>query len=375
MAPPSLNTRVDRPNNNALLVLFAALSALGLYTMRISPVLNDLPVGFLDVVETGVLPNSMSLKKDYTGIKLVDETLALLVGAFVYGPTIWNEPFYWQQIHFLSQITALIAIMNVEACRERNRGSWLKYTAVYSFLYQNIGGAVIVPIWMILFHRISGPKSYFQTGRAVPLPYARSILPGTIILYLIPTIALFVPGKSLATLQNLLAFWQFTPVLVNIPLWFAALSASSATGSKSKTADLPHLKILYAFLFTFCVGAHWYTIRGISTSTNPAVSFASVFVPSTYTWNKSMDWGVLYIFQWDWIVCGLMNILPAWIAVCDVLRLQKGGATLENWLEGFIMVMTLTIGGGPGAALAAVWFWREQKLATLEGGVKAKKAQ
>jgi hypothetical protein len=122
----SLTVSAGRANNNALLAAFAALSGLGLYTMRILPAMNNLPVGFMDVSKTGVLPNGVPLKKDFTGIRHLDEGLAFLVSAFVYGPTRWNETFYWQQIHFLLQITVLIAIMNVEACRERNQRSWLK---------------------------------------------------------------------------------------------------------------------------------------------------------------------------------------------------------------------------------------------------------
>ena len=124
MAP--LTARAGRPGNNALLVFFAVISALGLYTIRISPAMNDIPRGFLETVHGDVLSNGVLIKKNFTGIKMLDEGISFLVIAFLYGPTTWNEPFYWQQFHFLFQITSLIAIMNVEACRERNQGSWLK---------------------------------------------------------------------------------------------------------------------------------------------------------------------------------------------------------------------------------------------------------
>jgi hypothetical protein len=135
---------------------------------------------------------------------------------------------------------------------------------------------------------------------------------------------------------------------------------------KSTNADLAHLKFLYASLFTLSIGTHWYAIRGISISTNPSVSWASVFVPSNYTWAKSFDWGLLWIFQWDWVIWGLIMIIPAWVAVCDVKRLEQGHVTSENYMKGLLCIMMATIGGGPGAALTAVWFWREDKLAEIE---------
>jgi hypothetical protein len=240
-----------------------------------------------------------------------------------------------------------------------------------------VGGAVIIPIWSLLFHRISGSKSYFQADRAVPLRYAKAILPGALLFFVLPTIALFIPGTSLNALQAILAFWQFGPIFANIPLWLASYLQSSTkpTSGPSKNTDLPHLRALYAFLVALSVAVHWYTIYGISTSLDPDVTYAKVFVPSTYTWAKSLDWGVMYIFQWDWILCGLCNVIPAWVAVCDVQRVTKGKATLENLLEGFIIVTTITVGGGPGAALAAVWYWREEKLAAFEGGSGGKKVQ
>lgn len=94
--------------------------------MRISVIINDAPVGFNDILASGVHPNGVTIVKHYTGLKPVDEVIALLVSAFMPGAAGWNEAFYWQQFHFLVQISAIIAVLNVEACRERNQGSWLK---------------------------------------------------------------------------------------------------------------------------------------------------------------------------------------------------------------------------------------------------------
>jgi hypothetical protein len=129
LKPPTMapsTARAGRANNNALLILFAVISALGLYTLRIQSAMNDIPRGFLETVQGDVLSNGVPIKKNFTGIKMLDEGLSFLVIAFLYGPTKWNEPFYWQQFHFLFQITSLVAVMNVEACRKRNQGSWLK---------------------------------------------------------------------------------------------------------------------------------------------------------------------------------------------------------------------------------------------------------
>ena len=223
---------------------------------------------------------------------------------------------------------------------------------------------------------MSNPKSYYQSGREVPLSYARMILPGIVLFYVIPTFAIWLPtDKSLVTLQSVLAFWQFTPLLVNVPLWLVSLTGSAATTPKTKKADVFHLKILYAFSFFLSVAVHWYTIYGISMSPNPDVNFARVFIPSMYTWDRDIAWGLLWIFQWDWVIFALMYFIAAWVAVCDVQRVKKGEASLENVFESFLVIMTITVGGGPGAGLSAVWFWREGNLAAIEDASVAKKGQ
>lgn len=365
----TLASSAHRPNNATVLAIFAVFAVLGAWFMRIAPILNDVPIGFANIAETGILPNGMRIKNKFTGLKPLDDGLSFLVAAFIYGPTGWNEAFYWQQLHFLGQLPGLIAIMNVEACRERNQSSWLKYTAVYAVLYQNIGACFIIPIWWILYHRLSGNKSYFSKSRAVPLPYARLILPATIALYVFPTIAMFWPGKDLNTAQNIIAFWQVSPILVNVPLWIASpfvSSASTSTTSKTKSADLPYLKTIYGVFFITSVAVHWYTIYRISVSENPAVTYTSVWVPSTSDWKKDLDSGLLYIFQCDWFIVGLVHIIPAFIAVCDVHRLLHGTVTGGQTIKAGIVALFLTLVAGPGAALTAVWYWREEKLALIE---------
>ncbi|KAL6160254.1 hypothetical protein ACJQWK_09425 [Exserohilum turcicum] len=266
--------------------------------------------------------------------------------------------------------------MNVEACRVRNQSSWLKYTAFWAAIYQNIGGATIITIWWMLIHNMSSPKSYYQSGRTVPLPYARVILLGTILFYIIPTLAIWLPtSKSMDALQNILAFWQFTPLLVNIPLWLVYPTSSLTVTSKNKNSDIFHLRILYVFMFFFSIAVHWYTIYGISVSPHPDVTYARVFVPSTYTWKKDAAWGLLWIFQCDWVVMTVMCVIHSCVTVCDIQRVKKGEASLENIFESFLIIMTITIGGGPPAALSAVWYWREGHMAAIENASAAKKGQ
>jgi hypothetical protein len=93
--------------------------------MRIYPMLKGAPLNFRETVEGGTHPNGTPIENNFTGLGFLDQGLAFLVTAFLPGSAGWNEAYYWQQFHFLPQLTPFIAIMTVEACRERNQGSWL----------------------------------------------------------------------------------------------------------------------------------------------------------------------------------------------------------------------------------------------------------
>jgi hypothetical protein len=115
-----------RPYQTVLLLLFFVVAVAGIYYMRVIPVINDIPVDFLQTVESSILPNGVPVKKTFIGISVIDEGLSFLVSAFIGGAAGWNKSFFLLQVHFLISIGAQIAVMNVEACRERNRGRWLR---------------------------------------------------------------------------------------------------------------------------------------------------------------------------------------------------------------------------------------------------------
>jgi hypothetical protein len=241
-------------------------------------------------------------------------------------------------------------------------------TAVWAFLYQNISGACLIAIWMLLLHWMSGQNAYFQSGRTVPVQYARLILPSTLVIYLLPTLAMFYPGQSMDTLQSVIAFWQVAPVLVNIPLWFAApfVPPAPSTG-KSRSADLPHLKVLYYALFFISLTSHWYAVFMIMSSETPGVSLTRVFVPSPAHWLISADEGLLWIFQWDWSLMAVCYVLPAIIAAFDVQRfVPEVDTDSDRLFKAVYIVVALVALGGPGAALAAVWGFREEQMVVIE---------
>lgn len=262
---------------------------------------------------------------------------------------------------------------------EKKSSLTLPSTTPFAFIYQNIGSAVLGPLWMIILFKNSGPNTYFHSGRAVPVTYARLILPAVLILYFIPTVAIFVPGQSITSIQSVLAFWQVTPILVNVPFWFASffISSKPATGA-AKNADIPDLKILYNVLLIINIITHFIAVYKVAASENPIVSFQRVFIPDPAFWKTSMAEGIHWMFQWDWILDALVLIIPSIVAIFDVMRLIPDiddDSRSDKIFKAVYGTLALTVLGGPAAAMAGIWGWREEQMVVMEERAEKEKAK
>jgi hypothetical protein len=242
-----------------------------------------------------------------------------------------------------------------------------------------VGGAVIVPLWGLILLKDSGPNTYFHSGRAVPVTYARMILPTVLILYLIPTIAIFIPDQSITSVQSVVAFWQVVPVLVNVPFWIASFFVSSKPATRTaKNADIPHLKILYNTLLPINIITHFITVYKVASSENPIVSFQRVFIPDPAFWKTSMDEGLLWMFQWDWLLIALVFIIPSIVAVFDIMRLVPDiddDSRSDKIFKAVYGTLALTVLGGPAAAMAGIWGWREEQMVVMEERAEKEKGK
>jgi len=247
-------------------------------------------------------------------------------------------------------------------------------TALFALSYQTIGGAVIVPLYYLTYVLTSTSDTYYTSGRAVPLPYARGMLFSYVVGFLIPTLAMYTPGLSAETAQLLTFIWQPAPVFVNILLFISSLihpSTNTTKKTNNNPDDVKHLKRIYSFVALVCALSHVWTMHTCLTSKNPKLSLSYVFLPNRDLWTRSSAAGLHYIFQVDWWGCFAPTLLWCWITVYDVHRLLLGGnssaAQLLKWAV-YIVVLAVVI--GPGATLALVWNWREDRLVMIESGVR-----
>ncbi|KAI1348942.1 hypothetical protein F5Y01DRAFT_196496 [Xylaria sp. FL0043] len=370
-----------RPHNAVYVLVFAVSAAVAAWLMRIETGIMGVPVNFVEQVEARTYPDGTAMRTRYTGVEAVDAALLFLVAAFVAGPLGWDDGVRLQQIHFLVQFFGVIAVWNIEACRARHAWKLVSFTGLFVLFYQTIAGAAIIPLYYLAHVLTSASDAYYLTGRKVSLPYARGILLSIGIGYLLPTLAMYVPGLSKSTTEFLVFLWQPSPAFVNILLFASSLllsdtttTPSSGSGKNAKgSPDVKHLKRAYTAAALVCGINNLATLYVCATAgkTNPQLSFSYVFLPQRASWMESTTAGLHYIFQIDWWGCFVPTLLWAWIAVYDVHRLLLGGgagvAQLVKWA---VYIVGLTLVLGPGGMLAVVWSWREDRLVMIESGVR-----
>lgn len=214
------------------------------------------------------------------------------------------------------------------------------------------------------------------------LPYARGLLLSIGVGYLLPTLAMYVPGLDASTAQFLIFLWQPSPAFVNILLYISSLvftssssSSSSPSSASSPPADVKHLKRVYLAAGVVCAVNHLATLYVCATSPDPRLGLGYVFLPDRDLWARSTTAGLHYIFQVDEWGCFVPTLLWAWVAVWDVHRVLLGGrgaaaaaaAQLAKWA---LYIVGLSAVLGPGAMLAVVWSWREDRMLLIESGVR-----
>ncbi|PSR80072.1 hypothetical protein BD289DRAFT_441501 [Coniella lustricola] len=381
-------------------LVFTGLGGLGLWCMRIEPAIHGVPLDFEQHVQAARLSDGSRLRTTYTGLAPVDQTLSFLVLAFADGAFGFDPAVKLQHLHFLLNFFSLICIWNVEAYRLQNSNKSIRFPGTWAIFYQTIAGAAVVPLYYAawFFPSSSAASSSTTTSKSardkesleVPLTKAKAILPSAIIFYLIPTLTMYLIFQNNTTTaawtkQGLIAYWQFSPIFVSAAIPLISQLVSSRASRHLSTDH--HLKRIYTVAFGLSALAHFYVFfvcytttqsnRGANSSNShgdptvaaaPPLTLYRVFVPDRTLWRESLTGGLHYIFQCDWWVIYAASLLWSCVVATDVqcnaankTHGQKDRSSEARLLAAnLVKIVGLAALFGPGAALAAVWWWKEE---------------
>jgi hypothetical protein len=323
------------------------------------------------------------VRTTYTGIEAVDSSVKFLDIAFMNAVAGWDQAFLPFGAYFLVSFFAIVSVWAVESCRSRS--SWLvRLTPVYALFYQTVGGAIIIPIYYLAWLWETSDNAYWTKPRQVPLSYARAILPAVLVGFLLPTILLYLPysAPDMWTTQAMIILWQPSPWFVDILTWTLSKlfsdksTAHSTVTTGTRAADLSFLRNIYAAAILVTTSMHFWIVYLCTFSPNPEHSFRRLFLhPTGYRpVEMSLAQGLHAIFQADFWIIFAASVAWAYLAVLD---LQRVGIAKNTSLVGMAVSMMLgSLVIGPGAVVAAVWWWREGRMAEaeerIEKGVKAR---
>ncbi|PVH90855.1 FAD/NAD(P)-binding domain-containing protein [Periconia macrospinosa] len=357
-----------------ILVVFIFFAWLGLRLLFGAGTRNGTWSLVAEILNSGTFADfDIPLKGAFIGYPAVDRKLRTMVVIFFPAITgLWSTAQRLQSIYFLASFLPLIAIFTIEGYRKRNSWSLLQSPTLWACLYQLFGVAVIAPLYYLASVFTSrNPTYYIPTTRAVPITVGKALLPALLLGYAVPTILMFLPYGDTATTQSMIAFWQPAPIYVVILI--ESLSRLIGLGERKKTQspldsyknyDMPLLNNIYRVTFAISACAHIATIIICMKSTQ--VSLTSVLIPQKiFTPVGTMAEGVFIFLQNDFLSCFLATFVWGIISSWDLYRVGMSNVSL---LKSFGMMMAGLFLVGPGAAMAATWYWREQIMSRTRFG-------
>ena len=239
-------------------------------------------------------------------------------------------------------------------------------TSIWAVFYQTVGGAVVIPLWYLLFFRSSaGESSWTPASRQVDTSYAKALLPSLVLGYLLPTVAMYIPfpDPGLYIHQALIASWQLSPLYVNILLvgisTFIRKDEPAVNINKSQTS-LKYLHRVYIINFAVSAAVHIITMVLCISAKVPQVNFVHSLIRLPAADRLTMLGSLHYIFQVDGLIILGSALAAAWGVMWDLKHLGKADISTG---EIAIQMAVATILFGPAATVSGVWLLREHMLA------------
>ncbi|KAG0158292.1 hypothetical protein PDIDSM_5805 [Penicillium digitatum] len=310
------------------------------------------------------------LRRVYTGVGPVDLVLKVLVTMFLPAVSDFSTPEQpLQFLYFLAWTMPIFAIWTVEGFRPRNKWTLLGTPSLWAVLYQLHGFGLIAPLYVSSSTYISSGIAYFSPStRSLPESTARAVLPALMLGFVVPTIMLFLPlADALNMRQVFIALWQPAPVYVVIlTRMFSCVFKSTGSSSPAKNdgaaaqtksnRDIPYLQTLFAVAggisacFHVALLLSWAALgtKFITKACIPSEAFPQV---------AKIANGVFIFFQNDFLLATTATLLWCLASVWDLYRI---GVSNVSWQVALASLILGSFAIGPGATVAAVWYWREE---------------
>jgi len=203
-------------------------------------------------------------------------------------------------------------------------------------------------------------------NRLTQIGRVKSIVPSVTLAYIVPAATMMtIPGLANRQWINGI-FWQLFPLYTAIiQRLFDLVLTDPTTESRisNPLADLIYLRWTYGFSFALASGVNVYA-RLASPVSLIQLFFQGLGNPSAQI---TLAVGTAKFLRYDQI--NAFGAATLWILL-SFWDLKRAGKVRVNWLAVITVYIALVVAFGPGAAMVAMWAWREESLA--HGGVQLK---
>ncbi|KAI9172673.1 FAD-dependent monooxygenase adrH [Paramyrothecium foliicola] len=308
----------------------------------------------------------------------VFNNIVAVLAALVRDPNPSGKVHLW---NFFPQLISPLLIYNIEGSRRAHLAGPLSLPSLFSVGMQLNGIGRIAPLYAILsaFSSADSPAA-----RAVPLEFARSLIPAVTLGFLIPTVMSLLPNPNIGALNAWHGLWQFAPPFFNVlsniisrtlrryesiqpnkPSEKHQSPENTRSAERYRTDDIPLLKTVYTFAFAVQATAH---ITSIAYAWHhPDVSLASTFFelpnPFRTEWNLPTLYDKLATFlKYDMILAVAAIVGSNLYSVWNLRSL--GYIKTGEAVRAAVGIIVGQFAVGSGATWAGLWYWREEKLAS-----------
>lgn len=297
----------------------------------------------------------------FFGIPILDNVLSKLVSLFTPAITGLDPIGRLQGIAFLGDMVPIQTIWLIESIRRGNltTTSYLLHTLL-SASYQVKGLGFIAPIYYFL-HYVQSPLSMYAApdNRLTNIASAKVIIPTIATSFILPSVAMFAaPGIANRQWINGVFFQPFPlyAALVHRLLVKTVKDTTQVDRIENVTADMKWLRLAYGFATATAAAAYLYV-----TLKSP-VSLTEVFFKSLSNPSEALPLitGAAKVFRYDQIAASTAGAIWVMLSFKD---LKKANKIHTGW-PGIVGAFAgTTLLAGPGAAMTAMWAWREECLA------------
>jgi len=180
---------------------------------------------------------------------------------------------------------------------------------------------------------------------------------------MVPTLCMYNPAFNVNARQGWNFVWQLFPLWVTILHRIFASCVKDTTETdiiNNITADMPYLRSAYAF-FGLVSSITYLSVWKLSPTPLWSIFYSGLRDPSAAV--GSFTEGIGRFLKYDYVFCHASGAL--WILLC-FWDLKRDGRLHAGWFKILNVMGLVAMIFGPGAAMAVMWAWREEVLATLE---------